>query len=43
MVAAAWLTIQEYLSWVFGWIVVVGDAIFLVMTDIKIKEYENDL
>ena len=43
MVTAAWLTIQEFLSWVFGWIVVVGDAIFLVMTDIKIKEYENDL
>jgi len=42
MIAFGWLTIQEDFSWVPLTIFLI-DAVFLVMTDIKIKEYENDL
>lgn len=43
LIATAWSTIHEYLSWVHGLVGTIVDALFLVMTDIKIKEYENNL
>lgn len=43
LISAAWLTIQNKISCGYGWCIVITDAVFLVMTDIKIKEYENDL
>jgi hypothetical protein len=35
MVIAAWLTLQGYLPWIFGWIIVFGDAILVVMIEIR--------
>jgi hypothetical protein len=43
LITAAWLTIQNKISCGYGWCMVITDAVALVMTDIKIKEYENDL
>lgn len=43
LITAAWLTIQGYLPWIPGWIIVFGDAVFVVMIDIRINKYENDL
>ena len=43
LIVAAWLTIQDKISCGYGWCIVITDAIALVMADIEIKKYENDL
>ena len=43
LVITAWLTVQKHIPWVAGWILTTLDSLFLVMTDIKIKEYEDNL
>jgi hypothetical protein len=42
MIAFGWLTIQKDFSWVPLTIFII-DAVLLIMTDIRIKEYENNL
>jgi len=43
LIGAAWLTIQGKISCGYGWCIVIIDAVALVMADIEIKKYENDL
>lgn len=43
LITAAWLTIQNKISCGYGWCMIITDAIALVMADIEIKKYENDL
>jgi hypothetical protein len=43
LISAAWLTIQDKISCGYGWCIVITDAVALVMVDIEIKKYENDL
>ena len=43
LITAAWLTIQDKISCGYGWCIVITNAVALVMADIKIKKYENDL
>ena len=42
MVIAAWLTLQGYLPWIFGWIIVFGDAILVVIIEIRINLDDQD-
>lgn len=42
MIAFGWLTIQKDFSWVPLTIFII-DAVLLITTDIRIKEYENNL
>lgn len=42
MVIAAWLTLQGYLPWIFGWIIVFGDAILVVMIEIRTNLDDQD-
>jgi len=43
LISAAWLTIQDKISCGYGWCMIITDAVALVMVDIEIKKYENDL
>jgi hypothetical protein len=43
LISVAWLTIQDKISCGYGWCIVITDAVALIMVDIEIKKYENDL